>query len=448
MTQPMIEELRAVLGPLGCLTGAGMAASAQLWDLNETSAQEMPLALLRPASVEEVSAALAICHRHGQAVVPQGGMTGLAGGANPRAGDVALSMARFAGVEEVDPASATMTVKAGTVLEVAQRAAEAEGLLLPIDLGARGSCQIGGAIATNAGGIRVLMRGSTRDNLLGIEAVMADGTVISHLSKYKKDNTGYNLTHLLAGSEGTLAVITRAVIRLHPLPAMTDTALCAVENFGQVIALFTRFRRDLRLSAFEVMWADYFRWCGGEGLFSQVPPLVLLVEAEGPGLEGALEQAIMDELVYDALIPKSLAEVRKFWEVRESSNVAWPVTNAVNLDVSLPLEAMEGFATTCMTRMKALGEGVAPYVFGHVGDGNLHLVVGLPEADPKLIHAVDQIAYDQVRAVNGSVSAEHGVGTEKRDWLGYSRSPEEIAVMRAIKAALDPKGILNPGKVI
>jgi FAD/FMN-containing dehydrogenase len=442
-----LSELQAALGPEACLTGKSLEGIAPRTDASFTG-RDLPLALLRPASVAEVSTALEICHRHGQSVVPQGGMTGLAGGANCRPGDFALSLARFQGVEEIDPVAGAMVVRAGTVLEAAQNAARDAGFLLPIDLGARGSCQIGGNIATNAGGLRVIRHGTVRDNLLGLEAVQADGTVLSHLSRMQKDNTGYDLRHLLAGSEGTLAVITRAVLRLRPLPSGIETAVCALENYEAVLALMGMMRRAVTLSAFEVMWQDYFDLCGGRHLFGDTPPFAVIVETEGGGLESALEAAIEDGIIADALIAQSHADARRFWEVREGVLPEAQIGDIVNFDVSLPIAKMDNYVRACHAAIASALPATRSFFFGHVGDSNLHIMVQVPGYGDGDVHEVDRIAYDLVRDAGGVISAEHGIGTLKRDWLGHSRSPAELAAMRAIKHALDPAGILNPGKVI
>ncbi len=440
-------ELQAVFDPQTCLTGAALEGVALRSDASATG-RDLPLALLRPGSVEDIAKALEICHRHGQPVVPQGGMTGLAGGANCRPGDIALSLARLQGIEEIDPVAGAMVVRAGTVLETAQNAAREAGFLLPIDLGARGSCQIGGNIATNAGGLRVIRHGTVRDNLLGLEAVQADGTVLSHLSRMQKDNTGYDLRHLLAGSEGTLAVITRAVLRLRPLPAGIETAVCALASYEAVLALMSMARAQVTLSAFEVMWADHFEQSGGRNLFAETPPFSVIIETEGGGLEALLESAIEREIIFDALIAQSHAEARRFWEVREGALPEAHLEDIVNFDVSLPIARMDDYVGACRAAMAAALPSSRSFFFGHIGDSNLHIMVavpGLPDAD---VHAADRIAYDLVRDAGGVISAEHGIGTLKRDWLAHSRSPAELAAMRAIKQALDPAGILNPGKVL
>jgi FAD/FMN-containing dehydrogenase len=443
----VLSELRAALDRDACLTGGALEGVAHRSDASLTG-RDLPLALLRPASVAEISKALEICHRHGQPVVPQGGMTGLAGGANCRPGDVALSLTRFQGVEEIDPVAGAMVVRAGTVLETAQNAARDAGFLLPIDLGARGSCQIGGNIATNAGGLRVIRHGTVRDNLLGLEAVQADGTVLSHMSRMRKDNTGYDLRHLMAGSEGTLAVITRAVLRLSPLPSGIETAVCSLESYDTVLALMSLARGQVTLSAFEVMWADYFELCGGRRLFAEPPPFAVIVETEGGGLETLLEKAIEEGIILDALIAQSHAEARRFWEVREAALPEAHVNDIVNFDVSLPIAGMDDYVRACRATISAAQPAARSFFFGHIGDSNLHIMVEVPGFSDADVHAVDRIAYDLVREVGGVISAEHGIGTLKRDWLEHSRSRAELAAMRAIKHALDPAGILNPGKVL
>lgn len=448
----LLDDLAALLGPQGCLAGDRVPEAARS-DMSR-SGRALPRALLRPATVEEVSRALALCHAVGQTVVPQGGMTGLAGGANPRADDVALSLQRLTGIEEIDREAATMTLKAGTVLQTAQEAAAEAGFLFPVDLGARGSCTVGGNIATNAGGLRVIRDGMTRDNILGLEVALADGTVLTSLGKTVKNNTGYDLRHLFAGSEGTLGVVTRAVFRLRPLPRARATALCALASYADVLALLAKARVDLPgLSAFEAMWCDYFalnRALAGLRLFAEAPAFAVILEAQTDAevLQVFLEGAYGAGLVADALVAQTEAEARDFWTVREGHAMDTHLPGLINLDVSMPVGRLDDFARACREALLARFPGAHVSFFGHVGDSNLHVAVALPGGPRDGAHAVDAIAYGLVRDLGGSVSAEHGIGTLKRDWLGHSRSPAEIAAMRAIKSALDPEGILNPGKVL
>lgn len=451
----LIAALRAALGPQAVLTGAAVGERHRS-DASLTGAC-LPAAVLRPDTVDGIAAALRLCNAAGQAVVPQGGLTGLAGGANPRAGDIALSLDRFAGIEEIDAASSTMTLRAGTVLQAAQDAAAAAGFLLPIDLGARGSCQIGGVIATNAGGLRVLRYGQTRDNVLGLEAVLPDGTVISALNKAVKNNTGYDLRQFLIGSEGTLGVVTRAVLRLRPAPAARRTALCALDGFGRVLALLARAQAALPgLSAFEAMWASYVRFNEeAEGIrhFPEVPPFSVILEQEGTEadtdrFESFLAEALEDGLITDALVAQSQRDRDSFWRVREGHAMDRLLPRLVNLDVSMATGSLGEFADSCGRQLSQRFPGAHVSFYGHLGDGNLHVAFSDPDAREDELPEVSRIAYDLVRAHDGSISAEHGIGTLKRPYLGWSRSAEEIALMRRIKGVFDPRGILNPGKVI
>jgi FAD/FMN-containing dehydrogenase len=451
----VIQDLIAALGPGAVMTGNNVGARHRS-DASLTG-DTLPKAVLRPDSVDSLAEALRLCHRHGQSVVPQGGMTGLAGGANPRPDDIALSLERLTGIEEIDVQSGTMTVLAGTPLETAQQAARDAGFLLPIDLGARGSCQIGGVLSTNAGGIRVIRYGQTRDNVLGLEAVLADGTVLTSLNKAIKNNTGYDLRQLFIGSEGTLGVITRAVLRLRPLPVGRQTALCALQSYEDATRLLKSAQLELPgLSAFEIMWEDYFRFneqAVGLRHFSETYPFIVIIETEGEepdddGLQDFLSARLDDGLILDALIAQSEKDRLGFWAVREGLEMDRLLPNLVNLDVSMAIGRLGTFAEDCGAALLARFPQAHVSFFGHVGDGNLHIAVSVPEANEADIGEISRIAYGFVRTYYGSISAEHGIGTLKRPYLSYSRSEAELELMRSIKAALDPKGILNPGKVI
>jgi FAD/FMN-containing dehydrogenase len=419
------------------------------------SGRHLPVAYVRPTTIEQISTTLRICNDHRIPVIVHGGMTGLAGGANPVESSLVLSLDRFSGIEEIDTAAGTMTVKAGTVLEMAQRAAEEAGFLLPIDLGARGSCQIGGNIATNAGGIRVIRHGVTRDNILGLEAVLADGTVISSLNRLRKNNTGYDLKQLFIGSEGTLGVITRAVIRLQPLPSGKATALVALSSYENAVRLLARAQSGLTgLTAFEIMWDSYFSFTSqGEDLklFDRSHPFAVIIEQSGTpdaeALETFLGTMFEEGLIEDALIAQSEKEARRFWAVREGAAYD-RLPHLINFDVSIAIGRLGDFAEACETALRARYPDAHITFFGHMGDSNLHIAVSVGASDEATLHAVDEITYGVVRDFQGSISAEHGIGLLKRDFLHYSRSPEELALMRAIKRTLDPNGILNPGKVL
>ena len=459
-----LDALQAALGPTAVLRGADTPARNH----NDCSglAPSAPLAVLRPADTAGVSAALRICHAHGLAVVPQGGLTGLCGAARVGAGEVALSLERLVGIEEIDPAAATMTVRAGTPLETVQQAASEAGFFCPLDLGARGSCAIGGNLATNAGGNRVIRYGMAREMVLGIEVVLADGTVVTSLNKMIKNNAGFDLKHLFIGSEGTLGVITRTVLRLFPKPASTQVALCAVHSYEDVLTLLASARQHLgpQLSAFEVMWPEFWQFANthaprARNPFADDPTAYgahVLVEAlgtdeaqDGERFQAWLGQLLEDGVVPNAALAQSLADAKAFWALRDASgefHPLWP--GHLAYDIGLPVARMADYVARCRAALAQAFPGIDSFYYGHIGDGNLHIIAHLPGAPKQPKDAVNAIVYGLVREFGGTVSAEHGIGTLKRDWLGHARSPEEIALMRTIKQALDPRGLLNPGKVL
>jgi len=419
-----------------------------------------PAALVRPRTVEDVSATLAACARLGAAVVPQGGLTGLTGGAQPGDGEVALSLERMSGVEEVDTAAATLTALAGTPLEVVQQASAAAGFACGIDLGARGSCTIGGNVATNAGGNTVIRYGMTRASVRGLEVVLADGRIVRSLNKMQKNNAGYDWTQLFIGSEGTLGVVTRVVLALFPAPGERTTVLVAVPDFAAALQLLRRVEAAVpgALLAFEAMWPDYLSFAAAVGrpapLDWQRGLLVLLEAGTGGGpaaehLAGTLEAAMGDGLVEDAVIARSERERERLWAIREApAEYRRYFSGVTGFDVSLPLGVMAEAVAALDRGIKRHFAEAMTLFYGHVADSNLHLVVHVPDAAPQPSHALDEIVYPIVAGLGGTVSAEHGIGRLKRPYLALSRSPDELALMRTMKAALDPHGILNPGKVL
>jgi FAD/FMN-containing dehydrogenase len=416
-----------------------------------------PRALVLPRSTAEVAAALRICHAHAQPVCVQGGMTGLAGAATPGEAEVALSLERMSGVEELDADAATLTALAGTPLAVVQEAAEAAGFRCGIDLGARGSCTIGGNVATNAGGVQVLRYGMARRNVLGLEAVLADGSIVSCLNKMTKNNAGWDWTQLFIGSEGCFGVVTRVVLALHPAPEGVQTALCALSGFPAALALLRRTERALPggLLAFEAMWADFYEVATGPlGLAAPLPqgaPFYLLIEAAGARapFEEVLGAMLADGALTDAVVAQSEEERRRIWALRESpAEYRNRLPPTVGFDVSIPLARMDAAVNELRGLLAQGWPDATPVFFGHVADSNLHLIVPVPGLTKDVKRAVEDAVYAAVARHGGSVSAEHGIGRLKRPWLPLSRSAAELALLSTLKQALDPKGILNPGRVL
>ncbi len=456
----IIDVLNAAIGQDRVLTGA---AIGQRYSSDWTGiGRARPLAVVLPQSVNEVCVVLQVCNQWGQTVVPQGGMTGLAGGAVPGENDLCLSLERLRGIEEIDKSAATMTVLAGTNLQTVQEAAAQAGFEFPIDMGSRGSCQIGGVLATNAGGIRVIQSGTARENVVGLEVVLADGSVLSSMSKMTKNNTGYDLKHWFIGSEGTLGVITRTVLRLRPKPFGRHTALCALADYRSVVELLGKFRNafGVELAAFEIMWPDFFDF-GVEVARAKVSPferrhaLYALVEQTtlnsndvGNRFTEVLNDAADSGTILDAAVAHSSGERKAFWEIRECPAEFPSRMSPINFDVSVPAADIGCFVSDCKAMLSSFGPRQRSLFFGHLGDSNLHVTVDENSIPGVPRHALERALYALVGRYRGSISAEHGIGLLKREYLHHSRTPSELRAMWAIKKALDPKGILNPGKVL
>lgn len=450
LIQTFVDEL----GAEKVIRGDRLAERAtSYWDASPTCAK----ALLRPTSTDEVSRALRICNEHGQPVIVQGGLTGVVQGAVSSADDVIISLEKMNRIESVDEVGGVAVVQAGAVLQMVQEQLAAKGMLFPLDFGARGSCTIGGTVATNAGGINVLRYGMMRNLVLGLEAVLADGTIISSMNQMLKNNTGYDLKQLFIGSEGTLGVVTRAVLRLFPVPKSRQTALLATESFDAVARLLKTMHSDLAgtLSAFEVMWGNYYRAVTAEGAHTSPMardyPFYVLVEAEGadPDADGERFQAVLEKCleegdIVDAILPKSDMERRAVWTIREDFD---PVLPAYLYDVSLPIRSMSAYVEKLEAALTTWRPDAECFVFGHIADGNLHIFV-TPYEDGEHHDRCDEVVYGCLDGFSGSISAEHGIGVEKKAWLGKSRSEDEIRLMRGLKALLDPKNLLNSRSVL
>lgn len=418
-----------------------------------------PQALLLPRTPAEVATVLRECHLHHWPVAIQGGLTGLAGGANPKPGEIALSLSRLAAIEDFDEEGGTVVVQAGVTLEQLQAAVQQRGWTFPLDLGARGSCQLGGNAATNAGGNLVLRFGMMRQSVLGLEVALADGTLLTMLDRVIKNNAGFDLKHLFIGSEGALGVITRLSLKLEPARNATCTVLCGLDSFQASSALLRSAKRGLpELSAFELMWRDFFdasAQCNGRSLpFDRPYPLYVLIEAQAveqaaceASVERFLAAALEDGTVCDAIVSQSVEQARQLWAYREGvSELLSSAKPCAAFDVSVALPAMEALTVQLRDVLQERHPDKLHLFFGHLGDGNLHLISG-PYPDEAERHAVETLVYRTVGSKAGSVSAEHGIGVVKKPFLPFSRSADELAVMEHIKRLLDPRGILNRGRI-
>jgi len=464
----LLHALRDAVGVAQVLTGGGLSAFERDW---RGRWQGRALAVVRPASTAEVVAVVRACAAQGVAIVAQGGNTGLVGGGVPDASgsQVLLSLLRLNRVREIDEANLTLTAEAGCVLQALQEAAAARGLLLPLSLAAEGSCTIGGNLATNAGGTQVLRWGNARELCLGLEVVTAQGEVWCGLSGLRKDNTGYDLRSLFIGSEGTLGIITAATLKLAPQPAATTTALAACATLDACVALLQLARQRLGagLTGFEVMGrvaldlvAQHF-----PALPRALPGAAWTVllehsdsEGEAPArarFETLLGAALEAGVVQDAVVATSLAQSRALWHLRESIPLA-QAEDGLNIkhDIALPVSALPAFVARTDAALQARWPGVRLVNFGHLGDGNLHYNVQAPPGvdGARFLaeheHAVNTLVFDEVARCGGTFSAEHGIGALKRDELARRKSPVALQMMRAIKAALDPQGLMNPGRML
>ena len=453
----LVAELKALLGEGAVIEGEAAAELAR----SRWSRLGVPRAVLRPATTAEVSGILRLAHAAGQPVSPWGGKTGLVDGAEAD-GALAISLERMNRIESIDEIGGVMTVQAGCILQTACEAAEAKGFHFPLDLGARGSATIGGNISTNAGGNRVIRYGMMRDMVLGLEAVLADGTVVTSMNHLIKNNAGYDLKQLFIGSEGTLGIVTRAVLRLRTAPISQNNAFLAVDSFEALPRLLRQLERGLggTLSAFEVLWSDFYELvtsspAKGRPVLPWGHPYYVLVEALGgepvadeERFVRVLSEAMEGGDVADAVIAKSQGEREAMWALRDDVGQSSRHRPVYTFDVSLRISDMDAYVRGVRASLQARWPKTTLMVFGHMGDGNLHLIAGVGEGGPQVRQAVEETVYEPLQALEGSISAEHGIGLQKREFLHLSRSPAEIALMRTLKRALDPKGILNPGKVV
>ena len=456
----ILNEIEKIVGPKGVLTGKDVSSRQASWLTQDPCAAG---AIVRPASTEEVSRVMRLCHEAGQTVVPCGGNTGLVHGTDATANDIMLSTERMTAIEDIDIAGSTMTVQAGAILQNVHDKADAEDLYFPLDFGARGSAAIGGALSTNAGGNSVIRFGMAREQLLGLEVVLADGTVMSSLNNMLKNNAGYDLKQLFVGTEGTLGIITRAVLRLRPALKSQNTAFVALDDFEKMPVLLRHLGAALggTLNAFEVLWADYYKVilkASDEHTPPVAPdyPFYVLIESRGGDqqadaerFEDALGAALEKELIVDASIASGSTQRDAMWAIRDDiENLGKALYPPIAFDISVPISDANSYVEDVREKLEKRWPDTGRTVtFGHLGDSNIHFVMTIGNYDPPQVREAMKIVYESLVPYGGSISAEHGIGLEKKAFLPYSRSEVELDLMRSIKKALDPKGILNPGKV-
>ena len=454
----LLEEIEKIVGDNGIIFGEDVFnRKAGIWIDDGIRAD----AIVRPKNTEELSKVLSICNQLNQEVIPHGGLTGLAEGAISKKGQIAISSERMKDIEEIDEIGRTITVQAGVPLERVQEEAEKYNLMLAVDLGARGSCTIGGNISTNAGGNMVIKYGMMRDSVLGLEAVLADGKVVTSMNQMLKNNSGYDLKQLFIGTEGTLGFVTKAVLRLREKPKSINTALLGLDSFAQVIKLLKYLDKGLggNLSAYEVMWKNYYEVVVQSNSSNTLPLPInsnyfVLVETLGANqekdtslFEELLEEALQNKIIKDAVIPQSEPERSRLWAIRDDVEQHYKEGPVKMFDVSMPILSMEDYVKEVNKRFAENWDTYKCVVFGHVGDGNLHIIGGVGSENKEEIIAMESCIYEPLEDINGAISAEHGIGLEKKNYLGISRSVNEINLMKTLKKALDPNNILNPGKV-
>ena len=472
-TLTLLDSLRRIVGDTNVLTHDDPTADLGAWEQDwRKRVRGTALAVVRPGSTQQVADVVKACAAAGTSIVPQGGNTGLVVGSTPdnSGTQVVLSLQRMSAVRAVDPGNSTITVEAGCVLQNLQTAAEQAGFLFPLSLGAEGSCTIGGNLATNAGGTQVVRYGNARELCLGVEVVTAKGEIWDGLSGLRKDNTGYDLRDLFIGSEGTLGIITAATMKLYPQPAAQLTAWAAVASLEDAVALLVLAQKRLSagLTGFEVMGQFALSLVDKHyphlrvPLWQDAPWCVLLENSDSESedhartqFESLLEAALEQGLVSDAVVAENITQAHNLWHIRESISLA-QAEEGLNIkhDISIPVSRIPEFVRQADAALTKAIPGVRFVNFGHLGDGNLHYNIQAPaEGDAKVFlreqeENVNTIVYDTVQAFDGSISAEHGVGELKRHKLVKHKSPVALGMMRAIKGALDPQGLMNPGRVL
>ena len=420
------------------------------------AAAHLPEIVLRPRTIDEISQILTLAQSHGQRIVTQGGRTGLAGGATPQQSEWVLSVERLNKIIALDPIGQTITVEAGVTLQQIQEAASAHNLMFPLDLGARGTATAGGITATNAGGNQVIHYGVTRQLVLGMSAVMADGTVMRQDNHLLKNNAGFDLKQLLIGTEGVLGVIGTVTFRLFPKRDITKTALCAVTSFDDVTKLLFQVSKSLiGLTSFEVLWEDYLSEITAvtekPPLFDGRAPFVVLIEVEAAtdtgDVEACLMAAVETGLIIDAMIAQNDSQRAQFWSYRDAiAELLTEMAPNVNFDIGVPITKMGAFTSDVTKALKQKFPTIRLVTFGHIGDGNLHISCTTGHTQDQV--PIEDLVFAKATQMGGTITAEHGIGILKKPWLKDCRAADDIMLMKRLKAMFDPADILNKGRVI
>lgn len=461
MANPLLDKLEQIVGANQLLTDDDLTSRfTHIW---KTAIPLQAIAVVFPRNTKELSLVMQLCHTNDQRVVVHGGLTNLVGATQTDGNEVVISLDKMNAIEEIDEKSRTITVQSGVILENAINAAADKNLLLPLSFGAKGSAQVGGVVSTNAGGLRVFRYGMTRQMVLGLEAVLPDGTIISSMKKIIKDNSGYDLKQLFIGAEGTLGIVSRVIFRLQEKPQSRVSAFVAVENYNCVIDLLKHMEKGLAgtLTGFELMWQRTYQGMTNESTGYPPPlpdhyPYYVFIESMGNDqeadfnrLENLTAQALEANIIADGVLAQSERELQNIWKIREDVSVlADQAAYDQHFDISLPIPVIGEEVDTAIEQLSALPFVEKIFPFGHVADGNIHFIIGKSENSPNIIQQINDIIYANLAKNKGSVSAEHGIGIDKKAYLATSRSEEEINLMQVLKKTLDPKNILNPGRII
>lgn len=457
----IVDELIGILGRDKVVLGDALKERYfHIWKM------DIPLqamAAVIPTTTEDVSSIMQLCNEHNQPVVIHGGLTNLVGSTEVSEDEIVISMEKMNRILEVDTLSRTMTVEAGVILENIQMSAKEVDLLFPLNFGAKGSAQIGGIISTNAGGLRVLRYGMTRNLVLGLEVVLADGTVISSMKKIIKDNSAYDLKQMFIGSEGTLGIVTKAILKLSEAPKSRMSAFVAFNSYEKVISFLKYMDQGLAglLSGYELIWNQTYKAMTSPPAMSK-PPLphgykyYVLIEALGSNqqydqerFQELMEVAIAKDMILDGSIAQSESDLTWFWTIREDVHVlASQCNNDQHFDISLPIPLIGDYIDVTTEKLLAIPDVEKVFPFGHVADGNIHFIIGKRIQSDELINAINDVIYEPLQSKGGSVSAEHGIGVHKKNYLHLCRTTSEIDLMQRWKRMMDPNLILNRGKVL